>query len=72
MWGRTLYTVGTGVLEAFDLADPARPTLAGRFALGGDVGPVAVDATHVFVATQEAVNIYHREQETAPQHGSAG
>ena len=72
MWGRTLYTVGTGALEAFGLADPARPTLAGWFALGGDAGPVAVDATHVFVATQEAVDIYYREQETAPKHGSAG
>lgn len=65
LWGRTLYVAGAGVLEAFDLTDPARPIRAASSDVGGPIGPVAVDATHVFVATQEAVDVYRREQETA-------
>ena len=66
LWGRRLYAAGGGVLQAFDLSDPARPVLAASSETGGSIGPVAVDATHVFVATQDAIDIYRREQESAP------
>lgn len=65
LWGRRLYTAGGGVLQAFDLSDPARPVLVASAETGEPTGPVAVDATRVFVATQDAVHIYHREQESA-------
>ena len=66
LWGRRLYTAGGDVLQAFDLNDPAAPVLAASSDIGGPTGPVAVDATHVFVATHHAVHIYHREQESTP------
>ncbi len=61
LWGRRLYTAGGGLLQAFDLTDPAQPVLAASSDAGGPTGPVAVDETHVFVATQGAILVYRRE-----------
>ena len=61
LWGHGLYAAGGGVLQAFDLSDPARPVLAASAETGEPTGPVAVDATHVFVASGNAVGVYRRE-----------
>ncbi len=66
LWGRRLYVAAGGGLQAFDLTDPAQPVLAASSDIGDVTGPVAVNATHVFAATQDAVDIYRREQEFAP------
>lgn len=57
LWGRRLYVASGGALQAFDLTDPARPALAASSDAGVATGPLAVDATDVFMATQEAVAI---------------
>ena len=49
---------------------PARFAFLLSLIVGGSAGPVAVDAIRVVAATQEAVDVHRREQETAPQHGS--
>ncbi len=61
LWGRRLYVASGPVVQAFDLTDPARPVLTAFAEAGGPTGPVAVDATHVFVATRDAVAVYRRE-----------
>ena len=57
LWGRRLYVASGGALQAFDLTDHARPALAASSDAGVATGPLAVDATHFFMATQEAVAI---------------
>ena len=61
LWGRRLYTAGGGLLQAFDLTDPAQPVLAASSDVGGPTGPIAVNETHVFVATSGAILVHRRE-----------
>ncbi len=65
LWDRRLYVAAGGALQAFDLSDPARPGLTASAETGEPTGPVAVDATHVFLASGNAVGVYRREQESA-------